>query len=416
MNKGLKIILGLTLISFFTTVAAQSQETITRSLKMTGNNKYKMCYLDEQVYRDAWLDLGDLRIINAKGQEVPYYLYNTKIVREKEEQQYSGEIIDEFIKDNMSYSDVKIEAKEGTDRLISYLEFEVDSHNFATRVAISASYDGLHWETVAQDTFYDIYKVADSRKMRVYFDEPVKYHYFRIKQPMEQINEPYSWIRAGYEGDYTKYEKYVREKKSTYRIEQDLENKITNITIENEDRLKSEMIQLVTTGYFRRAYELIGYTEENEASVLDTGLLIGSSEALPITLCIPVPEGRNYPKMQLCINNKDDQPIEIEQVKEQYNVDKIVFAAEQGEAYKLVYGGETHEPPSYDLSYYKEEIEAAPQDLVTMGEGERIPREKREERGKNEQLIFKLLIIVASFSMIMVILKSNNRKNKEKSL
>lgn len=52
----------------------RNQWWYSKPVELQGNGKYHTLFLDEDVYRGAKEDLGDLRVIDDKGLFVPFYI------------------------------------------------------------------------------------------------------------------------------------------------------------------------------------------------------------------------------------------------------------------------------------------------------------------------------------------------------
>ena len=84
MKKINKIILFLFLITIVQLFSSQYFKTI----KITGKSAYKQFFLTEDIYENSKNNLGDIRIIDKNGKEVPYVIETGK-----EQEKYSEKVV-----------------------------------------------------------------------------------------------------------------------------------------------------------------------------------------------------------------------------------------------------------------------------------------------------------------------------------
>ena len=101
MKKINKIILFLFLITIVQLFSSQ----YFKSIKITGKSAYKQFFLTEDIYGNSKNNLGDIRIIDKNGKEVPYVIEYGKEQERHSEKIVARAKIDEVLtkKDKMEF-------------------------------------------------------------------------------------------------------------------------------------------------------------------------------------------------------------------------------------------------------------------------------------------------------------------------
>lgn len=393
-------------------VDSKTKVEVTRKIELNGKETYSHVYLDEEVYHYAAEDLRDLRVIDDKGQEVPYYLYNEEINATYAKEVYGAKVLDSYVDRDRDFFDIAVEQEENVDRWLSYLAFEVDKANFASEVTIQGSYDGVKWEKVNEGEAIAVYDVATDSHMALHFAEPVKYCFFRLSMPSQTKPISITKVEAVFEKtDYTE-QPYLRVKKSSYQINEDSERKTTIVTIDNSDHLRISRFGVSINGLFNRKYMLIGIDDEGyEESLADGNMHNDGLEDEACQIEIRFRPSARYRAYKLKIYNLDDRPLEIKGIEDVYGIDKLVFKTEPESTYTLVYGDHTLALPQYDIAYYKGDIEKEIQNEGLLREVQ-IKEEVIEEQKKEKdfKLVFEVLIAMTSVILIIVILSANKKR------
>ena len=274
------------MLSFIiTTVITNGEEleklgNASREVILNGSNKYKSFLLDEEVYQYASLDLSDLRIVDATGKNIPYY------------------IID------------------GYDTLIGF-------------------------------------KITKT----------LPYH---IKNEGQQ----------------------------------------TNISVKNEEHLKISSITVEANGTFKRDYRVVGINAEGENERVEVGNIYNLEFKKSHTRDteIKVKRDARYSEIKISIDNKDDAPLDIKEIKIGYVRDKVVFAADGKAPYMLWYGNLVALKPSYDIERYKSYIKE--QDLCSLGKVV-VHKDKGDtlQGAQKGQILFNSLLVITTGVIIIVLLK-----------
>lgn len=393
---------------------AHEKVNISRTINIDGSQKYTNVYLDEEVYQYAGEDLRDVRVIDENGNSIPYYIYNEDTYIYYDQQAYSAKIIEDFVKDDKEYFDIAIEQEENKDHVLCYLEFDITNSNFATSVMMQGSFDGKTWDNLNNGEETQLYKVAAGSQMRFYFDQPVKYSFFRMSMPRQTKQVDICNVNAVYENTEYQLQSFSKDKKSQFKMITDKGEKLSTITIDNKEHLRVRRLILNISGMFNREYTVYGIDSSDMRRKLDCGRLSSTDiNAEKSEIAIDVELERVYEGFIIEVANLDDQPLEINEIREVYSIDKLVFEGKQGKCYTLTYGNKELDMPQYDIGHYIEQIEAVEQNNGSLGSVEFtktvINQPKKE---KDHTLLLKVLIGITSMILIIVIISSGRKQVK----
>lgn len=394
------------------TLGATSEGEITRTIVVKEESKYKAIFLDEEVYRYAKADLSDLRIKEADGTNVPYYIQNKENLVQMQTANYETYIINDFNKKDKRYIEVEVQntRREVQDILINQLTLEVENDNFAKSIRVEGSYDRLSWESIDGGKESPIYKVEAGEQLEIVLDKVVKYPYFRISFPSHNEKLQINKVYATYTETLYEERQYEKMKQLNFAVEDQLEEGQTIIAIDNSSHLDFSRMRLEVGAQFKRRYEVIGKNKEGEKIPLTNGVIYSSyfQEEVFSDTIIPLEGIGEYIAFEIIIYNQDDEPLKITGIEGSYNIDKLVFQGEPNESYQLTYGDESLHAPKYDIEDYRKNIEKEVQEVCVLGV---LNKEIQEEKKAiNYSLIYKVLLGVVSIVLIGVIMRSLNKK------
>ncbi len=355
MKKINKIILFLFLITIVQLFSSQYFKTI----KITGKSTYKQFFLTEDIYENSKNNLGDIRIIDKKGKEVPYV-----IETEKEQEKHSEKIvarakIDEVLtkKDKMEFI-VKFNSDSSLRGIIGNRLVLISSKNFYSEYTLLGSNNGTNWEQI---TSGEIYKTPDKSNLTIEFSEK-RYEFYKIVTPLDKGNIFSEAILKLSNNEAGKF-KTIRTKLD-YKVEQEGKNTILKI---KSKFLPLKNIVLDAEDEFQRNYVVRsgdGFYAEGIISK------VGEKSNLMINL-------ENAPKLSeiiVEIRNGDNSPLKIKGVTGNYVPDRIVFKATEGENYKITFGDESLDKPEYDIAEFVDSIKE--RDEVFVGKLEKANGKK----------------------------------------
>ena len=378
MKKINKIILFLFLITIVQLFSSQYFKTI----KITGKSTYKQFFLTEDIYENSKNNLGDIRIIDKNGKEVPYV-----IETEKEQEKHSEKIvarakIDEVLtkKDKMEFI-VKFNSDSSLKDIIGNRLELIPSKNFYTEYTLLGSNNGTDWEQI---TSGEIYKTPDKANLTIEFSEK-RYEFYKIVTPLDKGNIFSEAILKLSNNEAGKF-KTIRTKLD-YKVEQEGKNTILKI---KSKFLPLKNIVLDVNDEFQR-----NYTVRSGDNFYAEGIIskVGEKSNLVVNL-------ENIPKLSeiiVEIKNGDNSPLKINRVTGNYVPDRIVFRAIEGEDYKITFGDENLNKPEYDIVEFADSIKERDEVLVgklEKSEGNNISKSKDYTVYYNVFIGFVVIVLI----------------------
>lgn len=337
-----------------------------------GTGKYYRLSLTPDVYNTARLDLGDIRLIDASGEQVPYVLFKPQYITER--QVYKPAVINRSTnKDKAAVVTLDF----GKQTIKNSIEVITQGDNFRRAVRIEGSNDNIEFFTLVEQA----YTFAVERNKRFeQVDLPANdYRYLRISV----------WPMAGEGGNP------VIEEVRTFKIERKLAKRqpvnVNMVQIEhNEDEKSNSSVYVYDLAYSRLPISEIELNVKDESfyryvtfegrDAAAKRVKIDSEDNVQrfkevevpweriisdaiyryteangqkrekLVLHIPT-DRRIYRYLKITIKNYDDKPVTIESVSAEMIAHQMVFAVDDNATPTLYIGCESARPPQYDLAH-----------------------------------------------------------------
>ncbi len=356
-----------------------------KEIEVNGNSKYKEFYITEDIYLKSRNDLGDIRILDSTGQEIPYVI-------EKKDDGYNniekvvsvGNILSETAKEEKMETVFKFSPKSELDDVFGNRIEVAPKRNFYFEYELLGSSNGKNWEYI---TYGEIYKTPDRENLLIDFPAE-KYTYYKLVTDLSK--------ESNFKGAILKF--YGSEKKETETILGRLEyqseekDKVSIITIRTNN-LPITKIYLKANGEFKRNYSI------GNSYYYRTGTIfkVGNKENMEIDLR----KISRSEQMVLEIKNGDSKPLIINEIQGEYVPAKIMFKAEESGKYKITFGDESLYKPKYDLEEFSNMIKE--RDLVVVGKMNILEKEQVQEP-KDMSIYYNIFIglIVLILSSFMI--------------
>lgn len=395
--------------AFYAFANSLDQWKYHKEVRFENKEDVKAIFLDKEIYRHAREDLGDLRLINEKGEFIPYYIYNRFLSGTKEEYtEYIAKGILSFAKDKDYFNDFELSpVKNNVDIIGNKLRFDISSRNFFKEIRIYGSYDNKSWEAVKSDI---IYRVNGVEKIEVVLGNNYKYSYYRVQSVNDVSGIAINKLILIYDYNEDIYDEYRGATDIGYNVSLNKDRKETEVNIHNIDRLKISNIRIMTKDNFNRSYVLYASNEQGERLQR-----IGQGEIYQLDLNQFKAEKKNIPLdylkgnfqaheyLQIVINDRDDYPIKIDNIEITYYIDKVVFRTNQGGKVYIIFGNKDAERPHYDISKNIDQIERVVQETTTLsGLVKRVEDEKAPE--KRFEIVWLLNASVVVICGLLIIL------------
>ena len=378
MKKINKIILFLFLITIVQLFSSQYFKTI----KITGKSTYKQFFLTEDIYENSKNNLGDIRIIDKNGKEIPYVIETGKEQEKHSEKIVARAKIDEVLtkKDKMEFI-VKFNSDSSLKDIIGNRLALIPSKNFYTEYTLLGSNNGTDWEQIASG---EIYKTPDKSNLTIEFSEK-RYEFYKIVTPLDKGNIFSEAILKLSSNEAGKLKTVGT--KLDYKVEQ--EGKSTILKIKSKF-LPLKNIVLDVNDEFQRNYAVRSGDNFYAEGIISK---VGEKSNLVVNL-------ENIPKLSeiiVEIKNGDNSPLKINRVTGNYVPDRIVFRAIEGEDYKITFGDENLNKPEYDIVEFADSIKERDEVLVgklEKSEGNNISKSKDYTVYYNVFIGFVVIVLI----------------------
>lgn len=334
-----------------------------------GTDEYGRLILTPGIYDAARLDLADIRLIDAGGEQVPYVLAKARDVTER--LKYSPALINRST--NMEGS-AMVTLDFGKQVVKNSIEVKTGGNNFRRAVKIEGSNDNVEFFTVVEEAY--VFAIDYNTRFEQ-VDLPANdYRYLRITvEPMatEEKSPVIETVRA------FKHERKPAKRQAVKMVQLGhSENEKNKSSIYIYDltyrRLPVSEIELeVADNAFYRYVTIQGRDEHTRKVEIDSednrqrfrevevpwkGIVSGTVYRYPETsgenrqnLVLHVPSGRRiYRYLTIVINNYDDQPLTINSTSAKMIADNIVFSTQEDIAPTLYVGSPSAGKPIYDLA------------------------------------------------------------------
>lgn len=321
---------------------------------------------DNEVFAGAQERLGDLRVFDSGGREVPYVLAT-------EAQKYQREPRAVRLYNRGTTPGVSSTFSLDLGEQPGYhnqLTITTDSRNFRREVVLEGSTNESDWVTIAGTRFiYDYTLEFTARDTTVRYPE-ANFRYLRVVikdngekpiniQGVELFRETSTSARS------------VSYTPAISSQQQFPELKVSQVVFDFGARgLPTSSLTLATRDVnFNRTIALEGSNDAATWSrVLGNDVIFSyqTPQFQGNKLTLAYPEA-GYRYLRLTIFNKDDQPITISSASVTGLLRKLVFNYQPGQSYQLYYGNPKAAYPQYDLQNYLAYYDEQGRGQVTLG-------------------------------------------------
>lgn len=391
----------------------------SKNIELAEGAQYQSLFLDPDIYGRAEEDLSDVRIVNASGQFVPYYLDSAEQGERGANRDYTLKRIARADAERSSTFDFAVvPSAENEDVRGSVVTFDLPGGLFLKKVSLEGSYDGQRWEPAAKGT---LYSAGEGRfQTSIVLDAPAKYGYYRLTVPDNTDNLDFA------EGTLTDVamsvsgEAFVRKKELPFNVESIA--RMSEITLYNADKLKIDRIKVNATASdgssgFSRLFgvepakgQAANVLSPSQLSRLELeGETIDDTE---IRLAKPI----RGTKPKIVIDNGGNQPLDIRSIEVGYRVDRLVFEDTGTGPYRLVYGSEGARMPEYDIAAFRSQIETSKPGEASLGpetaeaftppadpSGAPTNEQPRVGASASLQITFNIVLVIVALLLIVFV-------------
>ncbi len=371
-------------------------------INFEGSNKYKAFYLTEEIYEHALPGLADIRIVDAKGEYVPFYIQNGSNSLRENTIIYKSEIVQKLKKNNDSYIDFAIiPLKNNIDITGNSLIFALPSGNFLKHIDIYGGNDGNSWDYIGKDY---VFRAEGREKNKVSIGNKRKYTYYRIV--VLDNPEDIALEKMNLSNNYTdnQWNNFIKTAEVAYDVKTEKSDSI--LTIANKQRLTIKQVILEVESDFQRNYTVFSGENPN-GTILKSGEIYNLQLENVKVSGAKIDFGNNpisTPTINIKIDNRDDRPLTIKSISIEYYVDKLVFPDVGNTPYQLCFGNEKATKPKYEIELQKAYIEKEQHDSCSLGAIQVKAKEMTAPSSFNMKYVFNGIIVAISLLMIVVLI------------
>lgn len=397
MRQGIILILSFLLL-VPSALAATSMEKWPYYKKLDiSQGGMTLVELDQEILKEARQDLGDLRLTNAQGQEVPYLIRTAALL---DEQTYQGvSLLNQVVKGHQRMVTFSL----GKPRLSNNIGLEVVAKDaYLCEVQIEGSTDNQTWHVIAQEQIYTVTpQVTDTR----------------VAYP--DVDFPYVRVTVDTNGQDLKF------KGGTigYRP---AENKTPGpLPVEILERTEQEkysdlVLALSTKGYavhqillevngrnYQREVEVYTSNDKEDWQLIGAGRIYDHQwqayQATDNTLEVGQILGRY---IKLHIVDQDSPPLDVQNLQVLGELPKILVDLPLG-INTLWYGNGKAEQPQYDLSQFAHLINDKEFPILKLGAQEKNPsyQPPRKPWTEEHRWLLNGVVLLLAVTLGFIILK-----------
>ena len=393
----LKKKLNLIVILLFPVIAFAQKFHWEAELNNVPANGFYKINISPDIVSASQNNANDFRIYDAAGTEIPYiheaekavnlskYFVGYKIIENKNLRRwpyYSRIVIHNPRKDK-----------------ISNIQLVIRNADVTKRLKLSGSDDASHWYVIKDKyLFRSVHDNNETSVIKIMQFPVSDYEYFEILIDDWRDN-PIQIQKAGYFNLAVEQGKYAKIKSPQFSQEDKKEDKKSTVHVVFPRQQLINKIGLKIDGpefYYREAQILLKDSSVDKKHKTEyffrpvKSFVISSNSLNTIYL-----SGLRVKEFYLRIDNKDNQPIIVKEVKTWQLNHYLVAKLQKDKSYFIRTGDADLKAPEYDLMYFKNEIPKSPKQLSTKKIVNIFKKERAVPKGLQANKMVLWLIIGA---------------------
>ncbi len=322
-----------------------------KEIEINGISEYKEFYITEDIYENSKNNLSDIRIIDNNKKEIPYVIENETVQMQYNEKTIAqSTAVNTLTKANNMEFIMKFDSNSVLHDLIANRLEIIPSKNFYTEYILFGSHNGTDWKQIITG---NIYKTPDKNNLTINFENK-RYEYYKLVTPLDKGTIISNAILKLSNNSNSS----IKSKSSNLLYKTEEKGKTTIIKIKSKF-LPLKNIVLNIDDEFKRNYSVRDSNGNyNEGTIYKVGY--------KNNLIINLSNLSSSNEIILEIFNNDNTPLKIKDIKGIYTPDKIIFKSQKGNEYKITFGNDKLQKPTYDLASFVNMIEK--KDLVSTGQ------------------------------------------------
>jgi len=335
-----------------------------------GTSEYYKLALTPEAYNAARPDLGDIRLVDVNGEQVPYVLFKPQDTTEK--QIYKPRVINRSTRKDKAAAVTLDFSKQTVKNSIEVITL---GDNFRRAVKVEGSNDNVEFFTLVEQAY--IFAVEHNKRFEQ-IDLPTNdYRYLRIsvwpmateeKKPViEEVRafkiekkfaerQPVNITQTEHsEDEKSNSSIYIYDLAYCHLPVSEIELNVADdsfyryVTVEGRDAA-TRRIKLNSEDNIQRFKEVEVQWERIISDTIYRYTEINGQKREKLVLHIPA-TGYIYRYLKITIKNYDDKPVTLKSVSAEMVAHQVIFAVENNAAPVFYVGSDSANPPQYDLEY-----------------------------------------------------------------
>lgn len=344
--------------------------------------------LEPSVVAKCLPGFEDIRVIDGKGNQVPYILKTD--YRNYNATSFVELPVLSVEKDTINQMHVVIQNK--LSRTLRELLLVIRNTDANRTVTISGSDDNRQWFVIKENIqLGNFYTEGKDRFIQSLQFPPSSYNFFKVIINGKDLL-PVNIARAGVYEDSSFKGKYQAVPAPTV-VQIDSLDKSSYVRLQFKDQYMVDKMELEIVGprYFKRDLSL------------DNGTYSFLHFTLGPSMATLEPVSVKSRKIDLVITNEDNPPLKIVSVKA-YQLNRYLLAwLEPAETYQLVFGDSSAAAPRYDLEFFKDSIRNNFTE-ITVGPIQKNTRPQEATQDESKFRTVMLWVIIAGVLALMLFL------------
>jgi hypothetical protein len=394
------------LIVFFisTGIKAQHRFKYQAALDTIQATEFYKIDLPPRVIAKCKEGLGDIRILDENGTQVPYIIKDDLPVFKKEDLTEFPIVQHAKEKDKLTH----IILQNITGKPVSEMLLFIKNMDAYRTFSISGSEDSMHWFIIKENMqLANAFNNDGENIIKTLSFPRSNYRFFQLTISGENVL-PFNLIKAGIYNENIVYGKY-EEVRQPILTQNDSSDRRTYVALRFTDAYQINKIIIEAEGpkYFKRKIYLSD--GNNNYDDLSDGY-ITSDAANNFAL------NSKTAQLNITINNEDNNPLKIISVKAfQLNVSLLTYL-QAGKKYYLNFGDSLVQVPTYDLEFFSDSVEKRPLE-IDLGQIEInkiiIPANQSSWLSNNKTVLWIIIIaalLMLSFFTLKILKEAHNKR------
>lgn len=349
----------------YAAAANRTEYKYQRTIQQSPVNGYVMINLDDNILNNTKEGLYDIRIFDGLYREIPYKVHIPPLTRHEN---YNPTIINTGQQEG-GYNSVTFDI--GNDGLLhNKISLSLSTNEeYISRVKLYGSSDGSSWLKIKDDRIINLKSPQNININEIKYDK-VTYRYLKVNI------YPYNGVFPQVRGATIYFEPDNNAINTANRYltvlsnENTKENKTVITTDAGAKDLNISAFELLINGKnYKRNVSIEGsYDKKSWFYIGSADVFNFQWESYYYNNTSIVSENTNVRYFRFTIDNHDNEPLNITNIKTYYTAPQLLFEAEKNNTYTVYYGNSEATAPNYDLSSFAHLINTAKLPQLTMNE------------------------------------------------